>query len=328
MEFTSYSEINNYRLKEYTFASGSQQHLNSFHDSIYEYVLSLSMKVVTLRFGTAPSPYAFFVMGSAGRMEQSIWSDQDHGIIFKANSSAAKAYFLELGQEVSEGLALAGYPKCPGGVMASNPLWCKSEEEWRQQLKVWGADSTWESNRYLLIFADARSLSGEHSLLENAKKELLSKIHHEQLIKRLLQNTMNVKKGIGVLGQLLPETHGTYSGAINLKDTAFFPYVNAARLLAFKEGITATPTLSRLNQISELNLPIEDQHFFAVNFANLLQFRLRHADHHDYQSGHYVFLERLSKSEKHELKEILKAGEQLYTKTRRLIEKDVKHGYE
>lgn len=328
MQFTSYSEINEYRLKEQTLFLSSQQDLTIFHDLIYKYVLALALKLVSERSGTAPSPYTFFVMGSAGRMEQSLWSDQDHGMVFKAHSSANKAYFLELGKEISDGLAQSGYPKCSGGVMASNPLWCKSEQEWKQHLEFWAADATWESNRYLLIFADARPLSGDSSLLENVKAQYYSRISNQYLIKRLLQNTMCLKKGIGVLGQLLPETHGMYSGMINLKNTGFLPYVNAVRLLALKGGITATSTLLRLKLLPETTLAKEDQHVIMLNFIKLLQFRLQHADHHHYQSGHYVPLDRLSKKEKLDLKEILRTGQQLHSTARRLIEKDVTHGNE
>lgn len=328
MQFTSYSEINEYRLKEQTLFQSSQQDLTIFHDLIYKYVLALALKLVTERSGTAPSPYTFFVMGSAGRMEQSLWSDQDHGMVFKAHNSANKSYFLELGKEISDGLAQSGYPKCSGEVMASNPLWCKSEQEWKQQLEFWAADATWESNRYLLIFADARSVSGDSSLLENVKAEYYCRISNQYLLKRLLQNTMCLKKGIGVLGQLLPETHGIYSGRINLKNTGFLPYVNAVRLLALKEGIGATSTLLRLKLLPETSLAKEAQQFYILHFTKLLQFRLHHAGHHHYQSGHYVLLDSLSKKEKLDLKEILRAGEQLHATARRVIEKDDKHGNE
>jgi len=328
MEFSSYEQINDFRLQGIVLASRNNDDLNTFHDQIYEHVISLALRRVKMSYGDPPSPFTFFVLGSAGRFEQSIWSDQDHGIVFENNNDASKKYFINLGQEISVGLELAGYSKCSGGVMAGNPMWCKPMTEWKIQIQKWAVDSSWESIRYLLIFADARPLYGAASLVSNLKKEYFSSIKEEQLIKRMLQNTMHFKKGVGVLGQLLVETHGTFSGSINLKDTAFFPYVNAARLLALNEKITETSTLSRFNLISQNALPSDESKFFAYNFSRLLDFRLHHANHYNYETGHYVNGEKLTKSERKELKGILKAGEILYFKVRGQIEKENHNGNE
>lgn len=328
MEFTSYDQINDFRLQGISLASQNNYDLNEFHDQVYELVISLALTRMNMSFGDPPSPFTFFVMGSAGRFEQSIWSDQDHGIVFETNNDESKKYFIHLGQEISNGLELAGYSKCSGGVMAGNPLWCKSMTEWKAQIHMWAADSSWESIRYLLIFADARPLYGAASLVSSLKKGYFSSIDKEHLIKRMLQNTMHFKKGVGVLGQLLVETHGTFSGSINLKDTAFFPFANAARLLALSEKITETSTLSRLSLISQNALPSDKSKFFAKNFSRLLEFRLHHGNHYTYETGHYVNGEKLTKSERKELKEILKAGELLYFKVKGHIEKENHNGNE
>lgn len=328
MEFTSYDQINDFRLQGIALASRNNKYLNEFHDQIYELVISLALRRLNMSYGDPPSPFTFFVMGSAGRFEQSIWSDQDHGIVFETNNDETKKYFINLGQEISDGLELAGYPKCSGGVMSSNPLWCKPMTEWKTQIHQWAADSSWESIRYLLIFADARPLYGEEFPLFNLKKQYFSSIEEKHLIKRMLQNTMHFKKGVGVLGQLLVETHGTFSGSINLKDTAFFPYVNAARLLALNERITETSTLLRLNLISQDALTLNESKFFASNFSRLLDFRLHHGNHYNYETGHYVNGDKLIKSERKELKDSLKAGELLYFKVRGQIEKENQYGNE
>lgn len=323
MQFNSYSEINDFRLKGIVLASRSNENLNIFHDLIYEHVISISLDRIKQRYGDIPSPFTFFVMGSAGRMEQSIWSDQDHGMVYEIDNEASREYFIRLGEEISKGLELAGYTKCSGGVMASNPMWSKSADDWKWQINNWASDSSWEAIRYLLIFADARSFRGDPLLLSNLKKELFSAIQKERLIIRMLHNTMHLKKGVGVLGQLLVETHGNFSGSINLKDTAFFPYVNAVRLLALNEYITDTSTLSRIQRIPEKIMRVESKDFYIRNFYKLLDYRLQYGNHSDYVSGHYVKGDRLLKKEKKELKEVLKAGEQLYVEVRKLVEREV-----
>jgi CBS domain-containing protein len=79
--------------------------------------------------GEPPAPFAFIAMGSQGRQEQTLVTDQDNGIIFvppeDADPKQVGDYFLQLGKRVCDGLNQAGYPYCRGGVMASNPRWCR-----------------------------------------------------------------------------------------------------------------------------------------------------------------------------------------------------------
>lgn len=320
MEFTNYNQINDFRLQGIALASRSNQHLNDFHDLIYENVITFALKQIRKTYGDPPCSYTFFALGSAGRLEQSIWSDQDHGIVFEEDNDVSKKYFLELGQEISSGLEAAGYPKCSGRVMSSNPLWCRPLSQWVKQIHNWKALSSWESIRNLLILADARSLYGESHLLENIQSAYISVVDKSLLI-RMLQNNLHFKKGVGVLGQLLLETHGTFSGTINLKETALLPFVNSARLMAVYERITATSTHSRINLVSSDWLSNGDCHFFANNFSRLLDFRLKHGNHSNYESGHYVTAGNLTKSERKELKDLLRAGEQLFLKVNARIEK-------
>ncbi|EIJ82193.1 hypothetical protein PB1_04635 [Bacillus methanolicus PB1] len=283
----------------------------------------VSISRINKDLGPAPSPFSFFVMGSAGRFEQGIWSDQDHGIIYDENSQNAKEYFLTLGKEISEGLFQAGYAFCDGGVMASNPLWCKSFPEWMQQLTDWILESSWESIRNLLIFIDGRSLHGEQSYIKKLKEIIFHSSQKENLLARMLDNTMHLKKGVGILGQFLVETHGIHSGMINLKETAFFPFVNSIRLLAIKENIMETSTLSRLHNLSEKVMPIQHKKLIEEQFIKLLNFRLTLCNHSDYESGHFLDIEKLSKEQKREMKNIIKIGTHLYQEIRKLAGKEV-----
>ena len=320
MNLSDEPNINGIRDKWLSDASLSNEQLNHFHDLVYDQVLTAALSKVSKEYGIPPSPFCFFVMGSAGRREQSIWSDQDHGLVFTRKTDEAQEYFLKLGEEISEGLEIAGYKKCSGSVMASNPLWCKSMKDWETQLGIWVGESTWESIRYLLIFADARTIYGDHSLLNILKEKAFAEVKSKQLLLRMLHNTMYLKKGVGVLGQLLVETHGANTGSINLKETAFLPFVNAARLLSFCEGIKETATLSRISHISDSLMPNHDKSLYSTNFYALLDYRLKHGSHRDY-GGHYVNINNLTKDEKKALKQILKVGEQFYEHVRKLLER-------
>ncbi|WP_045524573.1 DUF294 nucleotidyltransferase-like domain-containing protein [Neobacillus niacini] len=319
---TSYLEIRRFRDDQIIWVSRNHLQLNQLHDEIIHRVITVSVKEIEERYGPLPCPFTFFMMGSAGRFEQSVWSDQDHGIIYQQQGTEINDHFLALGKEISHGLQLAGYEYCDGAVMASNPLWCKSLSEWRRQLANWSIDSNWQSIRQLLIFIDGRSLYGEASFLENLKIEVYQTIKNENLLKKVLDNTLHLKKGIGVLGQILVETHGPHSGSLNIKEKALFPYVNAIRLLAIKGNILETSTLSRLKKLPEIELPIIKKEIYKQQFLKLLNLRLSLSKPDNYENSHYLPVASLSKKQKEEVKEILKNGAALYRYVRNLVEKE------
>ncbi|MGZ4159232.1 MAG: DUF294 nucleotidyltransferase-like domain-containing protein [Neobacillus sp.] len=316
MEYHSFLEIRKVRDDKMFEASRDHFKLNHLHEEIIKDVLNVALKQITDRYGPPPSPFSFFVMGSAGRFEQSVWSDQDHGIIYQKQSDKARVYFLALGKEISDGLHQAGYKYCDGGVMSCNPLWCKSLFEWKQQLENWTLESSWESIRHLLIFIDARSVVGEHRLVEQLKTVIFQTDQKEHLLLRVLNNTLHLKKGIGVFGQILVETHGVHAGSLNIKDIALFPYVNAIRLLSIQENLMETSTLSRLDC-----LQIKDKELYKKMVLSLLDYRLRFGNHTDYDSGHYLRVDLLTKEQKKDVKEIIKNGAALYQYARKQIVK-------
>ncbi|WP_419954195.1 DUF294 nucleotidyltransferase-like domain-containing protein [Neobacillus niacini] len=318
----SYLEIRRFRDDHIIWVSRNHLQLNMLHDEIIQRVISVSVKQTEKFLGSPPCPFTFFMMGSAGRFEQSIWSDQDHGIIYQQQGDSINEYFMALGKEISQGLQLAGYAYCDGAVMASNPLWCKSLPEWRQQLVNWSFNSNWESIRHLLIFIDGRSLYGEAYFLENLKTEVYQIIHKECLFNKILNNTLYLKKGLGVMGQILVETHGPHTGSLNIKEKALFPYVNAVRLLAIKGNIFETSTISRLEKLSEIELPSIKGEIYKQQFIKLLNFRLTLSKPDNYENSHFLPISALSKKQKEEVKEILRNGMALYRYVKNLIEKE------
>ena len=322
MHFQTYSEIQQYRIEQMNTAAPNHFQLNELHEVCIKLVLSISLKKISDNYGPPPSSFSFFVMGSAGRFEQSIWSDQDHGIIYQIQSDQVQSYFLKLGEEIAKGLDEAGYDYCDGGVMSCNRLWCKSLAEWERQLENWLCKASWESIRHLLIFIDGRSVYGEKRFIDQLKDYVYQKLQEKHLLVNILSNTMFHKKGISVLGHILTETHGPHSGSFNIKEIALLPFVNTVRLLAIKENVKETTTLSRLDNLSQKCLSSNCKELYKQQFLKLLNYRLLWADHSDYQSGHFLPIHRLSKEQKEELKGIIKHGEALFKSAKKLVEKD------
>lgn len=322
MHHDPYSETVQYRDEHLKSVSHDHFKLNELHLNIFQRITAIALTQVSNYYGPPPSPFTFFVMGSAGRMEQSVWSDQDHGIIYLDSSDEAKTYYLALGKEISKGLYQAGYQYCDGGVMASNPFWCKSLNEWEQQLSKWMVESTWESIRYLLIFLDGRAIYGESSFISKLKGQIYQNMNQHHLLAKSLRNTLHLKKGINVLGQLLVDTHGPHAGKLNIKEIGLFPYVNAIRLLSMKEKSHETSSLLRMEKLPESCFPANDKSFYKKQFLKLLNYRLLFSDHKDYDSGHYISISQLTKDQTKEVKEIIKNGAALFHHIKRLLEKD------
>ncbi|GGC98131.1 hypothetical protein GCM10007216_31140 [Thalassobacillus devorans] len=316
----SYEEIRDWRQTYIKDVSTDHDKLNSFHDEVITATVKCALDYVQRERGNPPAPFAFFLMGSAGRFEQSVFSDQDHGIIF-AGSQGFEDYFLTLGLEITVGLEVVGYQRCDGKVMASNPLWCQSLSNWNQQVNDWLTEANWTSLRHFSTFFDSRVLIGEDSFLEEIKREALRIIHaRPELFIRLVENVDFIKKGVGVFGQLLPGAHGEQSGKLHVKQTAFFPYVNAMRLLAFKEGILAPSTLTRFK---EIKADYPSMHRFEDYFMKLLDFRLRfQQDVVSYDEAHLIAMAQLTKEDKKELKLLMKKGYELFSEIKKVIDNE------
>jgi CBS domain-containing protein len=299
----------------------STDELNLFHDKVMKDIAGISLAKVEERLGAPPCRFSWFVMGSAGRFEQGIISDQDHGLIYEEATREAEDYFRELGCEVSKGLHTVGYPFCEGQVMSSNPVWCMSKQGWSEQVKGWLEEESFESVRFLLILFDARVLIGRKEDISQIKQHLYAYMEkNPAFLGRLLENTLHVKKGIGLFRQLLPETHGLHAGSIDLKHLGFFPFVNAARLFAIKEKIEETSTLSRLKKLTATP-GYNEMHRYRLDFERLLQYRLKHHRTilENYDDIHYLPIKMLDKTEKKEIKQILMNGQKLQEYTKRMI---------
>ncbi|SER36043.1 CBS domain-containing protein [Gracilibacillus ureilyticus] len=314
-----YEEIKLFR-ERYIHKQKDYQSLNTFHDRLTWQTINTAIQKVEEEQGKSPAPFAFFVMGSAGRCEQSVWTDQDHGIVYRGGSDE-KDYFLELGEEIAAGLEVIGYPRCEGKVMASEPMWTHSTDNWINQVEKWLEEATWQSLRHFSTFFDSRVVIGESSLLDEIKRSTFNFLdNNPEVYRRLIDNVSFLRKGIGIFGQLLPEQSGPMTGSIHLKTTTFFPYVNSLRLLALMDHHLRASTVDRFIYLKE-NYPFlieyEDQ------FKRLLEFRYEHTRlARNYEEVHYVSLAKLSKSDKQELKQFMKSGAELFEKTKSLIEKE------
>ncbi|MEK4747738.1 hypothetical protein CHH57_03520 [Niallia circulans] len=297
--------------------------LNDFYDELFMELFQFILFEYKKNYGEPPCSFVWFVTGSAGRKEQGIFSDQDHGIIYESNDENSNQYFIHFGEWLSDALNEIGYPYCEGKVMSSNPIWCKSVEEWKHQLQQWMEKENWESIRFLQIFYDSRQLFGE----ENYVQELRSYIHqycvlHPMLLKRFMNNVMRIKKGVGIFGQFFVERTGSHRGSIHLKHTMYLPYVNSIRLLSIKEKTQQTSTLERIQTLRTMETYDNWLKPYESSFRRILDYRINSfKEAKTYEDVHYLNIKELTKEQRQEIKGLMRHGIKLYHQVQRIIEK-------
>lgn len=256
------------------------EQVNRLHDGLIGQTIRLAEQEMLNRGeGSPPVPYAFVLFGSGGRQEQTLWSDQDNGIVYEDGegdaADSAAVYFCRLAEEIARRLQELGYPPCEGSVLCTNPQWNMPLSAWIRTLSGWLAEPDWEHMRYALIFADVRTVYGSTVLGERLKRFFYDAIKDDrQLLAPLLQNTLHRKVALGVFGQLITERYGTFAGGIDLKYGAYLPMVNAIRLLSIKENILFSPTVRRICELKAGNcIPGELAEDWLHAFAVLIRLR-------------------------------------------------------
>ncbi|MEO0734673.1 MAG: DUF294 nucleotidyltransferase-like domain-containing protein, partial [Bacteroidota bacterium] len=115
--------------------------------------------------GNPPALFDWLALGSQGRGEQLLRTDQDSALIFEDvpenRYNLVKDYFLQLAGYVTEYLNDVGFAYCPGDMMASNPAWCLPVSKWKDQFSHWMHENTAESMLHTSIFFDYRGVWGD-----------------------------------------------------------------------------------------------------------------------------------------------------------------------
>lgn len=222
--------------------------LSSIHDSSTDRIIQLVMEEI----GPPLTAFAFIGMGSQGRRESTLVTDQDNGIIY-LDKGENEPYFLELGSKVSQGLNAIGIDYCAGKVMASNPVWCKPLEAWKRDFNHRINNPESQEMLDLSIFFDFRLIFGDTQLVQALRNHVSLSLQDRSdffhLFAKQAQKFKAPTRGIsgGLLGLGSSESS---ERELNLKDL-IMPIVNFARLYALKNNIQQTNTLERLNILAE-----------------------------------------------------------------------------
>lgn len=226
--------------------------INVMHDVIGERAAAIcEQDMWKAGLGRPPARYAFVAFGSSGRQEATLWSDQDNGMIIGDElEEGGFSYFREFGLRLANLLEYAGYPKCPGKVMCSEPLWSQRLGDWKHQISTWCEDQQWEPIRYFIIASDFRHIAGDSELSVAWVDHFQSSVkQHPDIGHVVLRNTVNHKATLNVMGRIVTERFGEHAGDFDVKYGVYIPLVNSVRTLALKRGIIETSTQKRMEKV-------------------------------------------------------------------------------
>src|SRR6056297_311125 len=145
--------------------------ITSIADAVNKRVIEMAIAEV----GQAPCEFAFIAMGSEGRGEQTLKTDQDNAIIFAEQSDDNKKYFLRLSVIINENLHKIGYARCEGDLMAGNPEWCNHIDEWKHIFSTWINNPVGLNVLDSSLFFDMRLVFGSEQL----SSELIDFVYEE-----------------------------------------------------------------------------------------------------------------------------------------------------
>lgn len=247
-------------------------HLN---DQIVQRLIAL---LRSERFPQLPAGFAFVVMGSEGRGEQTLKTDQDNAMIYADDLSTDDVAMLATFSEaLVEGLVEIGVPECPGGIMAKNPFWRHSLTEWMKVVDGWISEPDGENILHFCMFCDLRTLAGDPALEQTIKSHLAERAQYETLF--LMQLAVQAGKfapPLGFFGGFKVEKGGGHRGEIDLKTAGLFAITEGIRALGLAAGLVGGGTPEKMVQLREKGvLSHEQQEDLQASFNMLCQLRLQ-----------------------------------------------------
>jgi len=212
--------------------------ISESYDHIMRKIIELVREDFERENGKLPN-FVWVVMGSAGRKEEIIATDQDNAII----SDVESELLIQFAKRVNDSLEKIGIPKCRGGFMASNPRWNKDIESWKSYFRKWFRDLEPEDVRNLTIFLDMRPVYGHVKLYKELFEYALS-IKSFQVLRALAYDAL-------ILG---PPSRFERKRTLDLKKSCIYPIINSVRVLALEVNVEATNTRERIEDLLKLGV--------------------------------------------------------------------------
>jgi CBS domain-containing protein len=264
-----------------------------------------------------PVDFVWLAMGSQGRGEQLLRTDQDNAILFadveEENLAPIRSYFLKFARQVNKGMRTIGYEYCPAEMMASNNNWCLSLSDWKHQTSRWITNPGKDEVLLSSIFFDYNPVYGNTDLVGSLTEHIFEAVRENPpFLLHLASGALQNPSPTGFFRQFLLEQDGEYKDFFDLKRRALMPLTDAARVLILNHNIKSiNNTPERFEKLAELETNNKEL-FMSCSYATkaLLKFRAKQGLLHN-DSGRFIALDALTKEEKVKLKRTFKTVKEL-----------------
>lgn len=274
-------------------------------------VLRLIALLRTDRFADLPESFAFVVMGSEGRSEQTLSTDQDNALVYADDLTQVDIDRLEeFSRVLIDSLIAIGVPPCPGGIMAKNAEWRRSLDQWKHEISRWFNTPTPENIMKGSMFVDLRTLYGDPGLEHSLKAHMLEHVRKDKgFLMRMAQNMMGFKPPLGWLGRIKAERSGEHRGTIDIKKAGIFAVTDGVKALALEAGKLDGGTHERLASLVAAGvIKAGEAEDVEESFEFMVQMRLRghvEAIRAGATPSNHILLAQLNRMEQARLKSAL-----------------------
>ena len=310
------ADLKNVRNKLTELIHGSLQknipltHVNNIAGEITLAIIRRAVELGILDLGSPPARFAWLAIGSQGRKEQLVLTDQDSILVFEDVAPEkyrdVKNYFLNLAKKVTSTLETVGYSPCPNGHMASNMHWCKSVSDWVKQYNGW-MNKPGDGNDIASIFFDYELVFGEPKIEEAITDAIFTDVvKRTSFFDYLGNDALRKPPPLTFFKKFYVEEEGEHRNRFDIKTRALMPLIDGARLLALGQNIRGiNNTYQRYKQLA-MEEPRRAEVYLncADAFLTLSKFRALEGLRYD-STGQYINIDELSKIDREKLRNAL-----------------------
>ncbi|MBZ0093969.1 MAG: DUF294 nucleotidyltransferase-like domain-containing protein [Sulfuricella sp.] len=258
------------------------QFISTLNDLLTVRIIEMECSAAGIMESPLCAGFCWIALGSEGRYEQTLNTDQDNGIIFQepegTSAEQVRAQLLPIARRINEALDACGFPLCKGNIMASNPQWCLSLNEWKDTFAGWIDQGNPVALLNASIFFDFRPLFGRQELAGELRHWLMGKAAaNPRFLHQMAANALNNRPPLGLMRDFVVGEENK----LDLKLNGFTPFVDAARIFSLAASVPHTNTVQRL-RMSAAKLgfsPAETGAWAdALHFIQLLRLRRQHEE--------------------------------------------------
>ncbi|MCX7770844.1 MAG: DUF294 nucleotidyltransferase-like domain-containing protein [Proteobacteria bacterium] len=292
-----------------------------YRDRISKKVINMVIReLITQNIYLPDESFAYIALGSDGRKEQTLITDQDNLIVFEDSNGRYKDFFYErFSNLLVERLSYCGFKKCTGEIMPSNPNWRGTFSQWIRRVEKLCSFTSEDFQKNLvnlIVLTDLRFIFGDEELSERFIKTIMEIIYDNHIVLNEIAKSaasLNVAKGF--MRSFRVEKKGSHKGYINMKLNAWAPIILAVRAFAIKNKVIATGTIERINELIKIGaFSKEDGELYKKAYYTLAKFKVLCQVYYidgKYNDANFLNPDDLNEKEKNNLLDAMSIVEKL-----------------